>query len=586
MKVAIYARTSTQKQEYDRQIDALKKYCATNKHEIIGIYEEKLSGKIDDRPEFQKLCSLSKNEVDMVLVWEFSRLGRNAIVTQSVIKDFTEKGIDVFIYNQDLHTLKDGKENPYTKMLVAIMSTWAESEAEYIKERMESGRDFAVNNRGGNIRRVPFGYKSVDRRLEINEPEAKIVREVFKLALDGMSYYSICVYLNTHGITKPQKNFGSGKINGDGKWRTEGVKLILKNPIYMGYFSNNKWQKVDGKKVLVSEGGIFREEAAIVSREVFEETQRVLEKRCARSQSSIVQDFLLRGLVICPTCGTIMSKGRSGQFGAYKCPQFRNKMARRPCMTSPQLSVKKLDAACWEAVRLYCIEKFSEDAKRESIESLQKQAEEIDSLMIGISIEIGKLTDEAAAIAETATNILLKFPSMKELYTKEINKIERLNKEIERLNTEGRVYEKKRAAIESDIRRISSATQLTDTEGIDKAKYIRTIVKNIRPYGTGYHCVVIIELITGICIVCGYFANRKYYILFHPNTTDNYIDEKFYPQCYFDEERRVGIIGEKEYTDYLEFLDDVIEYHKTYYNMDIVKYYTPQIKSIPAKYVD
>ena len=68
MKVAIYARTSTQKQEYDRQIDALKKYCATNKHEIIGIYEEKLSGKIDDRPEFQKLCSLSKNEVDMVLV--------------------------------------------------------------------------------------------------------------------------------------------------------------------------------------------------------------------------------------------------------------------------------------------------------------------------------------------------------------------------------------------------------------------------------------------------------------------------------------------------------------------------------------
>ena len=62
--------------------------------------------------------------------------------------------------------------------------------------------------------------------------------------------------------------------------------------------------------------------------------------------------------------------------------------------------------------------------------------------------------------------------------------------------------------------------------------------------------------------------------------------EKFYPQCYFDEERRVGIIGEKEYTDYLEFLDDVIEYHKTYYNMDIVKNYSTQIKSIPAKYVD
>ena len=60
-------------------------------------------------------------------------------------------------------------------MLVAIMSTWAESETEYIKERMESGRDFAVNNRGGNIRRVPLGYKSVDRRLEIYEPEAEIV---------------------------------------------------------------------------------------------------------------------------------------------------------------------------------------------------------------------------------------------------------------------------------------------------------------------------------------------------------------------------------------------------------------------------
>lgn len=92
-QVALYLRVSTNQQDYDRQKQELVAYCKRNRWHIKYIFEEKESGRKDDRPEFKKLCELTKDEIQIVVVWEISRLSRKAYMIMKVADDFAQKGI-------------------------------------------------------------------------------------------------------------------------------------------------------------------------------------------------------------------------------------------------------------------------------------------------------------------------------------------------------------------------------------------------------------------------------------------------------------------------------------------------------------
>jgi DNA invertase Pin-like site-specific DNA recombinase len=68
MKIG-YARVSTQEQNIDLQLNALRKY------ECSVIYQEKKSGKNSDRPELKKVLQ-SVREEDVLVIWKLDRLGR------------------------------------------------------------------------------------------------------------------------------------------------------------------------------------------------------------------------------------------------------------------------------------------------------------------------------------------------------------------------------------------------------------------------------------------------------------------------------------------------------------------------------
>ena len=111
MRVAIYCRVSTLKQDYQRQVADLNTYCKAMGYDILYTFEEKMSGREDDRPEFKKLQKLTKDDVDMILVWEFSRLSRKAITLLNVINDFVQKGIQIYSYKDQRGTHNiDGKD--------------------------------------------------------------------------------------------------------------------------------------------------------------------------------------------------------------------------------------------------------------------------------------------------------------------------------------------------------------------------------------------------------------------------------------------------------------------------------------------
>lgn len=96
MKAVIYARVSstTDRQNTERQIADLTKYAEYKGMEISKVFEEKISGakKNSERPVFVEAISFCKtNKIDILLVSELSRLGRNAFEVLETVKQFVDE---------------------------------------------------------------------------------------------------------------------------------------------------------------------------------------------------------------------------------------------------------------------------------------------------------------------------------------------------------------------------------------------------------------------------------------------------------------------------------------------------------------
>lgn len=99
MRAVIYARESTNIQDYQRQLDELREYAARMGYEVVKEFSEKVSGakKIEEREVLSDLLDyVESNEVDKVLIYECSRLSRRAVDFLAVIEQLTEQGVSVF----------------------------------------------------------------------------------------------------------------------------------------------------------------------------------------------------------------------------------------------------------------------------------------------------------------------------------------------------------------------------------------------------------------------------------------------------------------------------------------------------------
>lgn len=144
-KVVILARVSTDKQEYQRQINELTEYCKLVNWCVEAVFSNKVSGAkpIEEREEIQQLIEFVKtNEIDKVVCLEISRLGRNTLEALKVIQLLNEHGVSLYVKNYNLETLnEDGKVNPVASMICTILLEIASMERLTIRERMTSGRD-------------------------------------------------------------------------------------------------------------------------------------------------------------------------------------------------------------------------------------------------------------------------------------------------------------------------------------------------------------------------------------------------------------------------------------------------------------
>lgn len=167
-KVVIYARVSTQGQDYERQLAELREYARKMEYEVVMEFCEKVSGakRVVERQALTELLSfVEANKVDKVLIYECSRLSRLAIDFLTVIENLTAKKISVFILQNGLETLmEDGTTNPIAQMVLGILAQFNSLERSLIRSRMESGYNhYRLNN--GKVGRKE-GYRKTDEQMK------------------------------------------------------------------------------------------------------------------------------------------------------------------------------------------------------------------------------------------------------------------------------------------------------------------------------------------------------------------------------------------------------------------------------------
>ena len=178
--VVIYARVSStgERQSTSRQVADLTDYSNRNGLEIVGVYEEHISGakRNEERAVLTECINYAVNHrIDVVLFSELSRCGRAVWEVLDTIRTLKDNGINAYFQKEGLSLFSaDGKENPYLAVMVSVLGVCAQMERENIAYRLNSGRKLAIE-RGVKMGRKVGSVKSMEQK-EVEY--AKVIRSL------------------------------------------------------------------------------------------------------------------------------------------------------------------------------------------------------------------------------------------------------------------------------------------------------------------------------------------------------------------------------------------------------------------------
>lgn len=165
-KAIIVARCSKSELQQDvtRQTEELNTNYSTQ-YEIIEKIEYYESGLKNDDKNKEILASCLAKEIDTIIFSEVSRISRRMIKALQFIEDCSNHKINIIIDAQKLHTLNDDKtENEISKMLLGLLSSFAEMELKSTQRRLNSGRKKYIAD-GGTLGRSKGTKEDVSKTL-------------------------------------------------------------------------------------------------------------------------------------------------------------------------------------------------------------------------------------------------------------------------------------------------------------------------------------------------------------------------------------------------------------------------------------
>jgi hypothetical protein len=161
-------------------------------------------------------------KIDLIITKSVSRFARNTVDSLSTIRKLKENGTEVYFEKEQIWTFDSKGE-----LLLTIMSSLAQEESRSISENVTWGKRKQFSDGKYSVAYSQFlGYrKGAEGQMEIDPEQAKIVKRIYRMFLDGSSPSRIAKTLTKEGIPTPA---------GKSVWQTRVVESILTNEKYKG----------------------------------------------------------------------------------------------------------------------------------------------------------------------------------------------------------------------------------------------------------------------------------------------------------------------------------------------------------------
>lgn len=286
---------------------------------VVSIREDDgFSGTDFNRPAFQAMMEdIKKGVINCIIVKDLSRFGRNYIeVGRYLEKLFPMLGIRFIAVNDNYDSLEADTAHD---IVVPFKNLINDSYCRDLSVKIRS--HLAIKRKNGEFigAFACYGYlKDENNRnqLVVDTYAGQVVKDIFRMKINGMSQYRIADALNEQGILSPmeyKKYLGSHfessfKVNPKAVWTAKAVTRILTNEVYTGVLVQGK-QTTPNHKVKVrqevDETDWIRVENAhesLIDRVLFDIVQNLM-GRDTRTSPNETQVFPLSGLVYCGDCG-------------------------------------------------------------------------------------------------------------------------------------------------------------------------------------------------------------------------------------------------------------------------------------------
>ncbi|PWI58082.1 recombinase family protein [Sulfoacidibacillus thermotolerans] len=325
-RVAIYCRVSTDEQakegvSLEEQRTRLIAYCRAMgwNVEIVEFIDDGYSAKDLDRPALTRLLrEVRAGTIEKLMVTKLDRLSRRLLDLLTLIDLFHDHQVAFVSTSEAFDT-----DTPAGRLTLQVLGAVAEFERERIRERVFENMLHAAKS-GRWLTQHPYGYRLVEKQLVVYEPEAQVVRRVFRMFWEqGLGYLAIAKQLNKEAIPSRQNK----------QWSVRAIKLLLTNPAYRGTLV---WNRVDSstktRRVRDEEDWVVlpNSHPALIDQELWDHVQqRILHNQVSpTAPRAKTSPHLLGGFLFCGQCGSSMAIGWSGgatRYRVYRCSGYANK---------------------------------------------------------------------------------------------------------------------------------------------------------------------------------------------------------------------------------------------------------------------
>ena len=475
----------------ETQKKILEDYCKSNDFNVFDFYcDDGFTGTNFERPNFKRMMSdLNNGAVNMVVVKDLSRLGRNYIETGRLIEEtFPENGIRFIAVGDDVDTERENLDLDLMLPMKNIFNQYYPADCS--RKTRQAFKTKAL--RGEFIgSTAPYGYKkSVDDKhvLEIDNATAPTIKWIFEMvAYHGYGYNKIARVLSKKKVLTPTayqaelngKNYSKDPYD----WNLATVRKMLENQVYLGHTINGKKRKISfkSKRVILQPESkwimVENTHEPIISQQLWNDAHKRLDSRKRTSKTGNVNIFA--GILKCDTCGCALGVANtSSRKNYYSCNTYKRK-GKEACSIHYILKDDLYDIVFADIQKKLKVVKLNEEdfikqvlKKLGSTDNHQKERilEEISAL----EIRIKALDNKFDRLYEDRLDGVISDKRFKEMSSKCEDEQQKLSTRLDELKEHLNQQTEMKVNVSSFVEIIK---QYTDVKALDKELLNRLIEK-------------------------------------------------------------------------------------------------------------